>query len=161
MLETRQGFFEAVGGVDGAAAVQRSRLVLGESWDIMHRMAIKLVPGGHPYHAIAEAAANAAREGNVTAAEVASITIIAAWHDAAGWPAAPTDSDRHGAQPGLFRRGRRGGPDVLLAACRNGRRSRIRRSIALIDRVRLEPTPRILASGKVQLLTFARAMAAH
>ena len=38
-------------------------------------MAIKLVPGGHPYHAIAEAAANAARKGNVAAAEVASITI--------------------------------------------------------------------------------------
>ncbi|HET7881807.1 MAG TPA: hypothetical protein VFL55_13050, partial [Acetobacteraceae bacterium] len=45
------------------------------SWDICTDMAIKLVPGGHPYHAIAEAAANAAREGDVTAANVVSITI--------------------------------------------------------------------------------------
>ena len=32
---------------------------------IITDMAIKLVPGGHPYHALAEAAANAAREGNI------------------------------------------------------------------------------------------------
>ena len=38
-------------------------------------MAIKLVPGGHPNHALAEAAANAAREGNVSANEVESITM--------------------------------------------------------------------------------------
>src|SRR5205823_12045110 len=36
-------------------------------------MAVKLVPGGHPYHALAEAAANAARDANVDAAEVESI----------------------------------------------------------------------------------------
>ena len=35
---------------------------LGQSWDIITDMAIKLVPGGHPYHALAEAAANAARK---------------------------------------------------------------------------------------------------
>jgi 2-methylcitrate dehydratase PrpD len=38
-------------------------------------MAVKLVPGGHPYHAFAEAAANAARAGNVKADEVESITV--------------------------------------------------------------------------------------
>jgi len=32
---------------------------------IITDMAIKLIPGGHPYHALAEAAANAAREGNI------------------------------------------------------------------------------------------------
>jgi hypothetical protein len=30
---------------------------LGHSWDIATDMAFKLVPGEHPYHAIAEAAA--------------------------------------------------------------------------------------------------------
>ena len=40
-------------------------------------MAVKLVPGGHPYHAFGEAAANAAREGNVAAEEVDSITVPA------------------------------------------------------------------------------------
>ena len=38
-------------------------------------MAIKLVPGGHPYHAIAAAAGNAAREATITAGQIASITI--------------------------------------------------------------------------------------
>jgi len=75
VLEATQGFFEAVGGVDGASAAAIVTQGLGESWDICTDMAIKLVPGGHPYHAIAEAAANAAREGNVAAADVASITI--------------------------------------------------------------------------------------
>jgi 2-methylcitrate dehydratase PrpD len=75
VLETRQGFFEAVGGVDGTRAAAIATRGLGESWDICTDMAVKLVPGGHPYHAIAEAAANAAREGNITAAEVASIII--------------------------------------------------------------------------------------
>jgi 2-methylcitrate dehydratase PrpD len=75
VLETRQGFFEAVGGVDGTRAAAIATQGLGDSWDICTDMAIKLVPGGHPYHAIAEAAANAAREGNIAAADVASITI--------------------------------------------------------------------------------------
>jgi 2-methylcitrate dehydratase PrpD len=34
-----------------------------------------LVPGGHPYHAFGEAAANAAREGGIAADEVESITV--------------------------------------------------------------------------------------
>jgi 2-methylcitrate dehydratase PrpD len=38
-------------------------------------MAIKLVPGGHPYHALAEAAAAAAREGNIAAEEITNITV--------------------------------------------------------------------------------------
>ncbi len=75
VLEARHGFFEALGGADGAAAAAIATRGFGESWDICTDMAIKLVPGGHPYHAIAEAAANAARKGNVAAAEVASITI--------------------------------------------------------------------------------------
>jgi 2-methylcitrate dehydratase PrpD len=75
ILEVRQGFFEAFGGVDGATASAIATRDLGQSWDIVTDMAIKLVPGGHPFHAFAEAAANAAREGAIDAAEVASITV--------------------------------------------------------------------------------------
>ena len=64
---------------------------LGESWDICTDMAIKLVPGGHPYHAIAEAAANAAREANVAAADVASITIARPGMTKLTGPLHPTD----------------------------------------------------------------------
>ena len=64
---------------------------LGESWDIVTDMAIKLVPGGHPYHAIAEAAANAAREANVAAEEVASITVSRPGMTALTGPLHPTD----------------------------------------------------------------------
>lgn len=75
ILETPKGFFEAFGGVDGAVAAAVATKDLGASWDIMTDMAVKLVPGGHPHHATAEAAANAARDGNIAAADVASITI--------------------------------------------------------------------------------------
>ncbi len=75
ILEARKGFFEAFGGVDGTVAAAVATAGLGESWDIVTDMAIKLVPGGHPYHALAEAGANAARDGKITADEVESITI--------------------------------------------------------------------------------------
>ncbi len=38
-------------------------------------MAVKLVPGGHPYHAFGEAGANAAKKGNVKPDEVAAIIV--------------------------------------------------------------------------------------
>ena len=75
ILETRRGFFEAFGGVDGATAGEIAMRDLGGSWDIITDMAIKLVPCGHPYHAIAEAAGNAAREAGITADQIDSITI--------------------------------------------------------------------------------------
>jgi 2-methylcitrate dehydratase PrpD len=75
ILETPKGFFEAFGGVDGAAAGDIATSDLGETWDIVSDMAIKLMPGGHPHHATAEAAANAALDGNIMAAEIAGITI--------------------------------------------------------------------------------------
>jgi 2-methylcitrate dehydratase PrpD len=73
ILEMPQGYFEAFGGTDGAAAARAATRDLGASWDIVTDMAVKLVPGGHPYHAFGEAAANAARDGNVRAEEVESI----------------------------------------------------------------------------------------
>ncbi len=71
ILETREGFFAVYGGTDGASATQG----LGDTWDIITDMAVKLVPGGHPYHALAEAAANAARDGQVAPDQVETITL--------------------------------------------------------------------------------------
>jgi 2-methylcitrate dehydratase PrpD len=72
ILEAEQGFFAVFGdGADGAGVTQR----LGEDWDILTDMAVKLVPGGHPYHALGEAAANAARAGDIAADRVESITV--------------------------------------------------------------------------------------
>ncbi|HVC61552.1 MAG TPA: MmgE/PrpD family protein [Acetobacteraceae bacterium] len=91
ILETPKGFFEAFGGVDGATAGAAALRGLGESWDIVTDMAVKLVPGGHPHHATAEAAANAARAGNIAAAEVASITISRPGMTALPGPLHPAD----------------------------------------------------------------------
>ena len=74
ILEMKLGFFELLGGENGEEAATRATRDLGASWDIVTDMAVKLVPGGHPYHALAEAAANAAREGRVVPDEVESIT---------------------------------------------------------------------------------------
>jgi 2-methylcitrate dehydratase PrpD len=91
VLEARRGFFEAFGGVDGATGAAIATRGFGESWDICTDMAIKLVPGGHPYHAFAEAAANAAREGNVVAAEVESIIIARPGMTTLSGPLHPAD----------------------------------------------------------------------
>jgi 2-methylcitrate dehydratase PrpD len=71
ILELEKGFFRTYGG----KAVTGVTDGLGSEWDIVTDMAVKLVPGGHPYHAFGEAGANAARKGNVTADEVAGITV--------------------------------------------------------------------------------------
>jgi 2-methylcitrate dehydratase PrpD len=91
VLETRHGFFEAFGGVDGTAAGANATAELGKSWDIMTDMAIKLVPGGHPYHALAEAAANAARDGKIEAGDIASIIISRPGMTALSGPLHPAD----------------------------------------------------------------------
>ncbi len=91
LLEMRGGFFETVGGADGEAAGAEALRDLGESWDIVTDMAIKLVPGGHPYHALAEAAANAAREGNIAAEEITSITVSRPGMTALHGPLHPID----------------------------------------------------------------------
>ena len=75
ILEMTLGFFEAVGGVDGNAGATLATRDRGGSWDIVTDMAVKLVPGGHPYHAFGEAGANAARKGSVKADEVAGIIV--------------------------------------------------------------------------------------
>jgi len=71
ILEVKKGFFDVYGGED-IDSVTRD---WGKDWDIVTDMAIKLVPGGHPNHGIAEAAVNAAREGNLSADEIETITM--------------------------------------------------------------------------------------
>ena len=88
ILETRHGFFEVYGGAAAGVSVTRD---LGQSWDIITDMAVKLVPGGHPYHALAEAAANAAREGDITPPQVESITVSRPDFTALTGPLHPTD----------------------------------------------------------------------
>src|SRR6185503_12564361 len=72
ILETERGFFEVYGNKPDVAEVTRD---LGKRWSILNDMGIKLVPGGHPSHATAEAAANAARAGNVSPDEVEEIVV--------------------------------------------------------------------------------------
>jgi 2-methylcitrate dehydratase PrpD len=73
VLEQPRGFFAAMNG-QSLEDVTRD---LGQEWDIVTDMAIKLMPGAHPFHATAEAAAEAARLGTVAAADVDSILISA------------------------------------------------------------------------------------
>ena len=75
-------------GCAAGASVTRD---LGQSWDIVTDMAIKLVPGGHPHHALAEAAANAARDGQIAPDEVESITLSRPGVTALAGPLHPTD----------------------------------------------------------------------
>lgn len=91
ILETRRGFLEVYGGAEGASAGADVTRDLGQSWDIITDMAVKLVPGGHPYHALAEAAANAAKEGNIAPQDIESITVSRPGFTALTGPLHPTD----------------------------------------------------------------------
>src|SRR5437764_2233819 len=62
----------------------------GQRWSIRSDMGIKLVPGGHPFHAIAEAAANAAIAGDVKAEDVEEILVSRPGFQYA-FPTNPTD----------------------------------------------------------------------
>ena len=88
ILETKGGFFEVYGNDPDVSGVIRD---LGQSWSILTNMGIKLVPGGHAHHAIAEAAANAARSGNVAPADVETITISRPRFNSLTGPQFPTD----------------------------------------------------------------------
>jgi 2-methylcitrate dehydratase PrpD len=87
VLEAPRGFLSAMNG----QAVEEIAQDLGASWDIVTDMAIKLMPGAHPFHAIAEAASEAAIAGDVRPEEVERIVLTAAqladWHG----PTHPTD----------------------------------------------------------------------
>ncbi len=87
VLDAPRGFFDAMNG-QAVSDVVRD---LGDSWDIVTDMAIKLMPGGHPYHAIAEAAAEAAIAGDVDPARVERIILSAAQLAHLHGPTHPTD----------------------------------------------------------------------
>ncbi|MBI2165082.1 MAG: MmgE/PrpD family protein [Chloroflexi bacterium] len=72
ILEARSGFFETYGSNVDIEAITRS---LGEDWDIVTDMALKLIPGVHGMHALVEAAILAAKAGNVMPKEVERITV--------------------------------------------------------------------------------------
>src|SRR2546428_7370943 len=86
-LEMPRGFFSAYGG-DHLQDVTKD---LGSSWDITTNMAIKLVPGGHPHHAAAEAAANPAIAGAVAPHHLASSVPLRATSRRLPGPTHPTD----------------------------------------------------------------------
>jgi 2-methylcitrate dehydratase PrpD len=71
VLEHPRGFLAAMGG----QAIEDITRDLGGSWDIVTDMAIKLMPGAHPFHATAEAASDAARIGNVDPREIKEVFI--------------------------------------------------------------------------------------
>ncbi len=74
VLEHPRGFLAAM----GAQAVEDITRDFGASWDIVTDMAIKLMPGAHPFHATAEAASNAARVGNVDPKEIKEVFVSSA-----------------------------------------------------------------------------------
>jgi len=71
VLEHPRGFLAAMGG----QAIEDITRDLGASWDIVTDMAIKLMPGAHPFHATAEAASDAARIGKVEPKDIKEVFI--------------------------------------------------------------------------------------
>ncbi|MGB3288699.1 MAG: MmgE/PrpD family protein [Burkholderiaceae bacterium] len=84
ILETPRGFLSAMNG----QAIEDITRDLGKDWDIVTDMAIKLMPGAHPFHATAEAAADAARAGKLRPEDIERVTISAAvqWTNFKGEP---------------------------------------------------------------------------
>ncbi len=74
VLEHPRGFLAAMGG----QAIDDITRDLGASWDIVTDMAIKLMPGAHPFHATAEAASDAARIGDVDPKDIREIFVSSA-----------------------------------------------------------------------------------
>jgi 2-methylcitrate dehydratase PrpD len=71
VMETPRGYFSAFGGQDLADVTKD----LGERWNFVDYMAIKLIPGAHPFHVFAEAATAAVLENDIDVDAVARIII--------------------------------------------------------------------------------------
>ena len=137
LLDAPRGFFAAFNG----QAVDEVARGLGDDWDIVTDMAIKLMPGAHPFHAIAEAAITAAIDGDVRPEAVRRIVIRApqldTWRKQAVQP-----HDLVGAAHSVaVLRGRRGGrPALRLGALHAGEDARPGdRVAAAAGRVRTRP----------------------
>jgi len=89
MLGARGGFVEVFGG--GRDAVRLLSSDLGQRWDIVEFLAIKLWPGAHPFSGTLEAAVNAAREAKVPADGVAKILIAGPDRTTVGGSRRPRD----------------------------------------------------------------------
>jgi 2-methylcitrate dehydratase PrpD len=89
MLGSRGGFVEVFGG--GRDAVRLLSSDLGQRWDIVEFLAIKLWPGAHPFSGTLEAAVNVARQANVPADGVAKILIAGPDRTTVGGSRRPRD----------------------------------------------------------------------
>jgi len=103
-------------------------------------MAIKLVPGGHPYHALAEAAGDAARKGDIVPQDIESIVVSRPGFTALTGPLHPTDLIGMAHSPAYF----------LAAGAADRDFSWVHATVAriadplihrLIDRVQVGPPP--------------------
>jgi len=89
MLGARGGFVAVFGG--GSDAVRLLSGDLGQRWDIVEFLAIKLWPGAHPFSGTLEAAVNAARQANVPADAVTKILIAGPDRTTVGGSRRPRD----------------------------------------------------------------------
>lgn len=85
IFEANRGFCAVFGDTDGGSIVED----FGRDWDIVTDMAFKLVPGGHPHHSSAEAAANAARDGDIKPDEISAIILSRPGNTALSGPLHP------------------------------------------------------------------------
>jgi 2-methylcitrate dehydratase PrpD len=71
VMEAPRGYFSAFGGQE----ISEITTDLGERWNFVDYMALKLIPGAHPFHVFAEAATAAVLENDIDLDAVASIVI--------------------------------------------------------------------------------------
>jgi 2-methylcitrate dehydratase PrpD len=70
-MEAPRGYFSAFGGQDISDVTKD----LGERWNFVDYMAIKLIPGAHPFHVFAEAATAAALDSGAALDDVAKVIL--------------------------------------------------------------------------------------
>jgi 2-methylcitrate dehydratase PrpD len=90
MLEAPGGFLAVFGGGNKDNAVTARLTRASDEWDIVKYLAVKLVPGAHPFSSMVEAAVNAARKANVPPEEVARI-LVASQNRTVGGSRSPKD----------------------------------------------------------------------
>jgi 2-methylcitrate dehydratase PrpD len=71
VMEAPRGYFSAFGGQEISDVTKD----LGERWNFVDYMAIKLIPGAHPFHVFAEAATAAMLENRIDPDAVAKVVI--------------------------------------------------------------------------------------
>jgi len=74
VMEAPRGYLSAFGGQDISDVTKD----LGERWNFVDYMAIKLIPGAHPFHVFAEAATEAMLENDIDLDAVARVIISGA-----------------------------------------------------------------------------------